>query len=63
MPNFRTTKIFQETLNDITQKYNHLVLNNQKSPFVNQVTAKDSYQNVPTQKHPEIENFKPRKIV
>ena len=41
----------------------HLVLNNQKSPFLNQATPKVSCQNFPTQKHPEIENFKPRKIL
>ena len=40
-----------------------LVLNNQKSPFLNQATPKDSCQNLPTQKHPEIANFKPTKIL
>ena len=41
----------------------HLVLNNEKSPFLNQATPKVSCQNFPTQKHPENENFKPRKIL
>ena len=40
-----------------------LVLNTKKSPFLNQATPKDSCQNFRAQKHPEIENFKPRKIL
>ena len=40
-----------------------LVLNTKKSPFLNQAIPKDSCQNFHAQKHPEIENFKPRKIL
>ena len=35
-----------------------------KNPYLNQATKKkNTYQNVPTQKNPEIENFKPPKIL
>ena len=55
-PKFRNHKNFPESIK-------WLVLNNQKSPFLNQATPKDSCQNFPTQKHPETANFKPRKIL
>ena len=38
-----------------------IVLNTQKNPYLNQATQKNTCQNFPTQKHPEIENFKPKK--
>ena len=35
-----------------------------KNPYLNQATKKkNTYQNVPTQKNPEIENFNPPKIL
>ena len=34
-----------------------------KNPYLNQATKKNTCQNFPTQKNPEIENFKPPKIL
>ena len=35
-----------------------------KNPYLNQATKKkNTYQNVPTQKNPEIENFNPSKLL
>ena len=34
-----------------------------KNPYLNQATQKITFQNFPTQKNPEIENFKPKKIL
>ena len=39
-----------------------IVLNTQKNPYLNQATQKNTCQNLPTQKYPEIENLKPQKI-
>ena len=41
----------------------HVVLNIKKNPYLNQATQEDACQNFPTPKHPEIENFKPKKIL
>jgi len=58
---FPSHKNFQKALNDITGKIETLVLNTQKNPYLNQATQKNTCPNFPTQKHPEIENFKPKK--
>ena len=50
---FPSHKNFQKALNDITRKIKTLVLN----------TQKNTCPNFPTQKNPEIENFKPQKIL
>ena len=50
---FPSHKNFQKALNDITRKIETLVLN----------TQKNTCPNFPTQKNPEIENFKPQKIL
>ena len=38
-----------------------IVLNTPKNPYLNQATQKNTCQTFPTQKNPEIENFKPQK--
>ena len=40
-----------------------IVLNTQQNPYLNQATQKSTCQTFPTQKNPEIKNFKPQKIV
>ena len=40
-----------------------IVLNTQKNPYLNQATQKNTCPNFCTQKNPEIENFKPIKIL
>ena len=40
-----------------------IVLNTQQNPYLNQATQKSTCQTFPTQKKPEIKNFKPQKIV
>ena len=39
-----------------------IVLNTPKNPYLNQATQKNTCQNFPTSKNPEIENFKPQRI-
>ena len=50
---FLSDKNFQKALNDISRKIETFVLNTQKNPYLDQATPKI----------PEIENFKPKKIV
>ena len=52
-PNFRAIKKFQKALNDLTITNLRIVLNTQKNAYLNQAAP-----NFPTQKNPEIENFK-----
>ena len=62
-PEFPSHKNFQKALNDISRKLETFVLNTPKNPYLDQATQKKTCQNFPTQKIPEIENFKPQKIV
>ena len=53
---FPSHRDFQIALNDITRKTETLVLNyTQKNSYLNQATWKNTYQNFPTPKNPEIE--------
>ena len=65
MPNFQAiTKISRKhKMIYITRRIETLVLNAPKNPYLNQATKKNTCQNFPTQKNPEIENFKPPKIL
>ena len=40
-----------------------IVLNTPKNTYLNQATKKNTRQNFPTQKNPEIKNFKPPNIL
>ena len=46
----------------ITNLQIDFVLNTPKNPYLNQATQKNTCQNFPTSKNPEIENFKPQRI-
>ena len=46
-----------------TIKNLQIVLNTPKYPYLNQATQKNTCQNFPTSKNPEIENFKPQRIL
>ena len=59
---FPSHKNFQIALNDVTRKIETLVLNTQEYPSLNQAIQINTCQNFPTQKNPEIKNFKPKKI-
>ena len=53
-----TTQLgYMETITNL-----QIVLNTPKNLYLNQATQKNR-QNSPTQKHPEIKNFKPQKIL
>ena len=52
---FRSHKDFQIALNDVTRKTETLVLNMQKNPYLNQATRKNTCQDFPIPKNPEIE--------
>ena len=41
----------------------HYCFEYQKNPYLNQATPKNACQNFPTKKHPEMENFKHKKIL
>ena len=43
-------------------RIDQIVLNTQKYPYLHQAIQKNTCQNFPTPKNPEIENFKPPKI-
>jgi len=68
MPNFRAIKIsrgttppgYAGTVTNLQTEY-IFRLNTPKNPYLNQVTQKNTCQNFPTQKNPEIENFNPKK--
>ena len=65
-PNFQTTKISKGTMppgytGTITNL--QIVLNTPKNPYLNQATQKNTCQNFPTPKNPEIEKFKPQRIL
>ena len=55
-PNFRPIKNFQKALNDLTITNLRIVLNTPKNAYLNQAAP-----NFPTQKNPEMENFKSKK--
>ena len=66
MPNFQAIKISGGTMRPgyagtITNL--QIVLNTQTNPYFNQATKKNTCQNFPIQKYPEIEHFKPKKIL
>ena len=70
MLNFRAIKIFRGTTQPgyvgiIRRNYHKSsdCLNTQQNPYLNQATQKSTCQTFPTQKNPEIKNFKPQKIV
>ena len=61
MPNFRAIKLCGGTTrpgNVATFTNLQIGLNTPKSPHLNQATLKNTCQNFPTPKNPEIENFK-----
>ena len=66
MPNFRAIKICRGT---IQQGYPgtisnlQIVFNTPKNPYLNHATPDFIYQNFPTPKHPEKDNFNPQKIL
>ena len=66
MPNFRAIKISRGTTQPgyagATSNI-QIVSNTSKTPYLNQATPKNICQNFPTQKIPEIENFKPKQIL
>ena len=66
MPNFRAIKISGGTTrpgNVATMTNLQISLNTPKSPYLNQTTQKNTCQNFPTPKNPEIENFKKNSYV
>ena len=66
MPNFRAIKISRGTTQPgyVGATSNiQIVSNTSKTPYLNQATQKNICQNFPTQKIPEIENFKPKQIL
>ena len=60
MPNFRALKIYLY-VGTITNL--QIVLNTRKNLHLNQATQKNTCQNFPPQKIPELENFEPPKIL
>ena len=60
MPNFRALKIYLY-VGTITNL--QIVLNTRKNLHLNQATQKNTCQNFPPQKIPELENFEPTKIL
>ena len=66
MPNFRAIKISRGTIRPGylgTISNPQIVLNTQKNLYLNHATPEYTYQNFPTPKNPEIENFNPPKIL
>ena len=64
MPNFRAIKICRGTIQQgypVTISNLQIVFNTRKNPYLNHATPDFIYQNFPTPKHPEIENFNPQK--
>ena len=56
MLNFLALKISRKNEMIISFKY-------PKNPYLNQATQKNTCENFPTQKYPEIKNFKPQRIL
>ena len=66
MLNFRAVKISRGMIRlgyvgTITKL--QIILSTPKNPYLNQATQKNTCQNFPTQKNPEIKIFKPKKVL
>ena len=60
---FPSHENFQKALNDITITNLQIVSKTPKNPYLNQATPKNTCENYPTEKNPEIENLRPEKIL